>query len=410
MKKISVLYINAMGPRKETPHGGSFITKRIQALQDSGKVSVIPISLILNHTKFTKFILSLRGIRDQGIPLSQQMNISYDISTITYSFMETIFSRYFNARGYYKKSYKKLNQLLEKNPNAQIIHMHWIWPCGIGLPDVAEVHSIPYIVTCHGSDINVAMRSRTNRIEMLKILENAFCVEFVSQALLNTAKELGYSGKNAAIIYNGIDTTIFHGKRIAHPTPIVGYVGNLLPIKGADFLPKIFKHIFEMTKGNVKFVIAGDGILRKKLEEETDTLPTVFYGAVPQEQLADIYAEMDVLLLPSRAEGYGCVIKEAQACGVFPIGSDAGGISEAVGKYGATISQKDSEEEFTLEIAKAVVRYLANRQQIDLNSMIRHAMACSWQNRQEESIKIYAAALNNKNNFYAAEDERRYNI
>lgn len=394
-KKSSVLYINAMGPREKTPQGGTFITQRIRALRDIDEIEVIPVYPYIEYSVFTKFLLALRGIPGGDRVLTQQMDVTYDAFEMKYSLLEVFLSRY-TSRAYYRKSQKALENMLKQYPEARLIHMHWIWPVGIALPDVAAANDIPYVVTCHGSDINVAMRRELNRKHMLGILENAYCVEFVSNALLNTAKELGYSGENAVVVNNGIDTELFCGKRISHAIYTVGFVGNLIPVKGADRLPHIFDKIYRMMKGNVRFVIAGDGDLRKALENEMKELPVVFHGRVSQEQLADIYGKMDVLIIPSRHEGYGCVIKEAQACGVFPVGNDVGGISEAIGEFGVIIPESGSEEKLASRMAEAVVKYLSGDYNIDLNTMIKGALDCSWQKKQEESMAVYFAASDKK--------------
>lgn len=395
-KKISVLYINAMGPSENFPGGGVFVTQRIRALREIQLVDVIPVSLFINYSKITRLILQLRaGAVDPGKAISQQMDISYDMFGAKYSFIELFFASYITPRAYFLKSKKILKKIVKKYEGIQLMHMHWIWPCGIALPDVSQEYSIPYVVTCHGSDINVSMRNNKVRKDIIRILEAASCVEFVSQALLNTAMDLGYSGKNAKVVNNGIDVGNFYGKRIPHDINTVGFVGNLIPVKGADRLPAIFQAVYQMMEGQVRFVIVGDGALRKQLEDEMAGLPVTFYGFVSPDQLTDLYAEMDTLLLPSRNEGYTCVIKEAQASGVIPVAADVGGVAEAVGEYGTTISECGSEELLISRLAEAVVHYLSGKRTIDINDMINDAMECSWQNQQRKSIDTYLHLMGN---------------
>lgn len=393
-KKISVLYINAMGPSEKTPNGGIFITQRIRALREVRQIDVIPVSLFLNYSRITKFLLHLRaGAADLGNAVARQMDVTYDVFETRYSPLELFLAGSVTSKAYYFKSKKILTKMIRSYPDVQMLHMHWLWPCGMALPVVSKKYSLPYVITCHGSEINVAMRKELFRKEIIRILESAYCVEFVSYALLETAVELGYSGKNAKVINNGIDTSYFHGKRVDHDIKTVGFVGNLIAIKGADRLPAIFKMIDEMMQGNVKFVIAGDGTLRKTLEEEMAGLPVTFHGFVSPGRLADLYAEMDVLLLPSRNEGYGCVLKEAQACGVIPVAADVGGIAEAVGEYGTTISVSGNDEELISHLAESVVDYLSGRKTVDASDMIQDAMDCSWQNQQKKSAAVYLDAV-----------------
>jgi glycosyltransferase involved in cell wall biosynthesis len=55
-------------------------------------------------------------------------------------------------------------------------------------------------------------------------------------------------------------------------------------------------------------------------------------GALPESRLADVYAQTDLVVVPSRAESYGLVLTEALARGIPVLASDVGGIPEALGR------------------------------------------------------------------------------
>ncbi len=392
-KNISVLYIDAMGPCEKFPNRGIFVTQRIRALKAFPQINVIPVSLFFTYSWMAKFLLRVKsGVQDQGKAISQQMDILYDVFEAKYSATELFLAGSVTPKVYYAKSRAVITQMLQKYPDIQLIHMHWMWPCGMALPEIAKEHSIPYIITCHGSEINITMRNEAFRKEIIHILESAYCVEFVSRALLNTAMDLGYSGKNAAVVHNGIDVHLFHGKRASNRTNTVGFVGNLISVKGADRLPELFHMIHQKMQGDVEFLIAGDGALRQSLEHDMAELPVTFCGFVPQDQLAELYAEMDVLLMPSRNEGYACVIKEAQACGVIPVVADVGGLAEAVGEYGSVVPSNDGERALLLKLAEAAADYLQGKAFVDMDHMIHAAKECSWVNLQKKSVDAYCNA------------------
>ena len=67
---------------------------------------------------------------------------------------------------------------------------------------------------------------------------------------------------------------------------------------------------------------AGDGPLRPALESmETDSLSLRFLGHVSYEQLPEIYASADLLVLPTLSDEWGLVVNEALGVGVPVLGS-----------------------------------------------------------------------------------------
>ena len=57
----------------------------------------------------------------------------------------------------------------------------------------------------------------------------------------------------------------------------------------------------------------------------------IYLGAVPEDELASVYAMADVFVMPTRAlEMFGMAAVEAQACGIPVVASDLGGLRETV--------------------------------------------------------------------------------
>ena len=215
-----------------------------------------------------------------------------------------------------------------------IIHAHFGFPSGYIAYRLSREFKIPYFITFHGSDINyISAKNLPLLLEAMEQAENCF---FVSRQLCRTARELAYSGSNAAITYNGVDLDLFQipqARKDRKEGKVVGFVGSLIKTKGADFLPEIFAKISDLSRAKVDFVIVGDGELRTALEHECERrkLAVRFTGYVASEDLAGIMGNFDVLLVPSRNEGLGLVILEAYAMGIPVAGANVGGIPEAIG-------------------------------------------------------------------------------
>lgn len=112
-------------------------------------------------------------------------------------------------------------------------------------------------------------------------------------------------------------------------TLFVGTASALTFEKGIeDFLVALS---YLKTK-NIVVTIAGEGILRKHLEEKAKTLklqfPVIFIGFCNKIPL--YLSGLDILVMPSHNEGLGSVALESMAASTCVVSSDAGGLKEVV--------------------------------------------------------------------------------
>jgi glycosyltransferase involved in cell wall biosynthesis len=86
--------------------------------------------------------------------------------------------------------------------------------------------------------------------------------------------------------------------------------------------------------GHVRFVVVGDGHLRKGLEQEAVSLGadqnTVFVGN--RSDISQIYNALDIIALTSLNEGTPLSLIEAMAAGKAVISTGVGGVRDLLGK------------------------------------------------------------------------------
>jgi glycosyltransferase involved in cell wall biosynthesis len=142
--------------------------------------------------------------------------------------------------------------------------------------------------------------------------------------------------------------------------PVVGFVGRLIPRKGALDLVKAAPAI-RAARPDVRVVIVGDDPYE---DEESEYAAAVRASANVDHvgrvaEAAGILGHLDVLVLPSRQEPFGTVVAEAMAAGTPVVATRVDGLPELVedGVTGALVEPGD-----TAALAVAVLRVLEQRE------------------------------------------------
>ena len=225
------------------------------------------------------------------------------------------------------------------------VHAHCAYPDGVGVALAARCLRLPYAITAHGSDINVYAAKFLLRPQVRWALAGANAVIAVSNDLeLKIGVMIGNADVPIARIpCAGFDPSMFFPRSqnesrkalgFTEGTRIVVFVGNLVPVKGLDFLVQAWAML--MQRGTIctqdRLIIIGDGPCRSDLERRiarTGTAGTTrLTGPIPQAMVSDWIAASTLLCLPSHTEGMPNVVVEAFAMGVPVVASKVGGIPE----------------------------------------------------------------------------------
>ena len=113
----------------------------------------------------------------------------------------------------------------------------------------------------------------------------------------------------------------------------VGVVSRLEEIKGMDLVVPAFARVLA-SRPEARLVVVGDGSLRGAMEAQAREAGVddrvTFAGRQPQEGLQGWYDGIDVLLMPSRSEGFGLTAIEGMARGCVVVAAETGGLPEVV--------------------------------------------------------------------------------
>ncbi len=130
-----------------------------------------------------------------------------------------------------------------------------------------------------------------------------------------------------------VDENYTHRSPLTAHRSTIGVVSRLEPIKGMDLVVPAFAEVLKKFP-EVRLLVVGDGSLRATMERQAAELGCAdritWVGRQPQEELAQWYGQMDIVLMPSRSEGFGLTAIEAMANGCVMVASNVGGLPEVV--------------------------------------------------------------------------------
>jgi len=144
-----------------------------------------------------------------------------------------------------------------------------------------------------------------------------------------------YRFKYVKKILNGVDHSLISKKNYS-PKPTVLFLGRLEGRKGIDLFLKTYP-LVKKKINNVKYLIAGGEFLfvntnfpLKKYKEIHRNDSIQFLGFVSEEKKKELFQKCWLYVMPSRIEGYGISVLEANATGTFVLGNNVEGLQESI--------------------------------------------------------------------------------
>lgn len=248
-----------------------------------------------------------------------------------------------------------------------LVHFHCIQRLTESIVTETRKAEIPYIITAHdgwwisdqqflvdeydkiqtynysdtGPDTpNTPLRKRAFR----KDLFGAENIVAVSDAFAQIYRSAGLP--NVIAIENGVSSlpTI---DRIpsANGRVRLAQIGGMSRHKGFHLV----RHALEVSPefNNLELLMVDHAAPKGSIKyEQWGSTPVTFIPKVPQNEIASLFAQIDVLLAPSIwPESYGLVTREALMCGCRVIASDRGGIGQCVdhGENGLVINVENAD-------------------------------------------------------------------
>jgi glycosyltransferase involved in cell wall biosynthesis len=234
---------------------------------------------------------------------------------------------------------------LARREKHDIIHCHFIVPGGPLAWLVSKFTGIPFIITCHGSDVPGYNPDRFKLMHKMLLYPWRFLLR--RTPLLTSPSESlkklildSFPAAKINIVPNGIYTDQFSP---AKKSRSILMCSRILPRKG-------FQYVIEAVKDmdlDWQVHVIGEGPYLselKKLAEGSKTL-IKFWGWLDKNdpKFYELFNTGSIFVFPSEAENFPAVLLEAMSAGMAIITSTAGGCPEVVGKAGLLVEPRDTD-------------------------------------------------------------------
>jgi len=227
-----------------------------------------------------------------------------------------------------------------------------LWMRKRNIPVIVSTDVFPGVSWFYGNKLVDMMGYLYVNTAVRRMFKLADGVHLMNSQLSKQSDRVGLDNNKAFTITRGVDTNLFHpanpptGLReslgIRENDPVVLYTGRLDLVKGVGYLLQAAAKVLPRHPG-IKFLIVGDGSLRKQYEEFAATLPPSFIFAGWRHDIPRLMNIADIFVLPSLAEGAANVAMEASASGLPVIATAVGEVPEIIvnGVTGELVEPRD---------------------------------------------------------------------
>lgn len=175
---------------------------------------------------------------------------------------------------------------------------------------------------------------------------------------------------NHFTIYNNLPPYITISDRVKNfDRPLtIGVVSRLELIKGMDLVVPAFAEV-HAKHADARLLVVGDGSQRQLMGQQARDAgveeAVEFAGRQEQSALQGYYDQIDILLMPSRSEGFGLTAIEGMARGCVVVAADTGGLLEVVRDGEVGLLHKP---ESVADMAEKIDRLTEDRKMLQLLS------------------------------------------
>lgn len=281
---MRILFVSNMYPSREKPYAGIFVKNQFNELQ--------------------------RQLQESG--------------EIEFFYMERRFTGFYGSFYKYAKATVKFLPILFRS--YDVVHLHFFYPLIYLVWFYKKAHPKARIfVTFHGSDINLAVTSKNQRV--LSFLSKSIDVAIPVGETISRQVVTKLRPKSTRILPVGVDGNVFKPASKQTKRYDFIWVGSFYKIKGIDILIQAIKATKEK---NMSFCFCGSGEYVDELKALNTEYNVEVKENLSQKELAELLNASRYFVLMSRSEGFPTATIEAMYCGLPILTSDISQFKEQV--------------------------------------------------------------------------------
>lgn len=263
-----------------------------------------------------------------------------------------------------------------------------------GLPGsiTAYLSGLPYIISFRGAEESGYESRRDLLLKIIKpilalIYSRAKKLDANSQYLKNLVLK-SFPGLKIDVINNGVDSRIFYPAKRWPLQPVIFCSSRMGERKGVKYLIQAMPQVL-IKFPQAKLILVGEGSEKDKIKQLVKNLKisssVIFKGRLNHQQLAKLYRNSRLFVLPSLSESQSNALLEAIASGLPIVATDIGGNPELVTKTNGLLVPPADSQAITEAILKALGRSWPK---------IRLGQKFSWKQTAKKYFQLYSRSNN----------------